>query len=70
MRVYRTGVELVQRGVIPTEDMIPETAYVKLMWVLAQTQDQNEIRNLMLQNIAGEITQCTKRSQFEELTTQ
>jgi glutamyl-tRNA(Gln) amidotransferase subunit D len=68
MRVYRTGVELVQRGVIAAEDMIPETAYVKLMWVLAQTQDLDEIRKLMLQNIAGEITQCTKRSQFEELS--
>ena len=68
MRVYRTGVELVQRGVIAAEDMIPETAYVKLMWVLAQTQNLNEIRSLMLQNIAGEITQCTKRSQFEELS--
>jgi len=68
MRVYRTGVELVQRGVIPAEDMIPETAYVKLMWVLAQTQDQEEVQKLMLRNIAGEITQCTKRSQFEELS--
>jgi len=68
MRVYRTGVELVQRGVIPAEDMIPETAYVKLMWVLAQTQNPEEVRELMLQNIAGEITQCTKRSQFEELS--
>jgi glutamyl-tRNA(Gln) amidotransferase subunit D len=68
MRVYRTGVELVQRGVIPAEDMIPETAYVKLMWVLAETQDQTKVRELMLQNIAGEITQCTKRSQFEELS--
>ncbi len=67
MRVYRTGVELVQRGVIPVEDMIAETAYVKLMWVLAQTRDMDEIRSRMLQNIAGEITECTKRSQFDEM---
>ncbi|MFX0167730.1 MAG: Glu-tRNA(Gln) amidotransferase subunit GatD [Candidatus Hodarchaeota archaeon] len=68
MRVYRTGVELVQRGVIAAEDMIPETAYVKLMWVLAQTKNPQEIRSRMLANIAGEISLCTKRSQFEELS--
>lgn len=66
MRVYRTGVELVQRGVIPVEDMLPETAYVKLMWVLGQTHDLEEVRKRMLENIAGEITDCTKRSQYQE----
>lgn len=70
MRVYRTGVELVQRGVIAAEDMIAETAYVKLMWVLAQTRDMNEIRARMLQNIAGEITECTKRSQFSGMNSE
>ena len=68
MRVYRTGVELVQRGVIPLEDMLPETAYVKLMWVLGQTQNSNEIREYMLRNISGEITDSTKHSQFQEIT--
>ncbi len=66
MRVYRTGVELVQRGVIPAEDMLPETALVKLMWVLGQTQNKEEVRAYMLKNIAGEITDSTRRSQFQE----
>ena len=70
MRVYRTGVELVQRGVIPVEDMLAETAYVKLMWVLAQTQDSSEVRLRMLENLVGEITACSKRSQYEEMTRQ
>jgi len=64
MRVYRTGVELVELGVIPAEDMLPETAYVKLMWVLAQTRDPDRVKELMLQNLAGEITPRTKRSQY------
>ncbi len=68
MRVYRTGVELVQRGVIPGEDMIAETAFVKLMWVLAQTRDSTEVQKRMLTPIAGEITECSKRSQYEELS--
>ncbi len=59
-----------QRGVIPAEDMIAETAYVKLMWVLAQTKNESEVRSLMLQNMVGEITECTKRSQYEELSNQ
>ncbi|MFX1581926.1 MAG: Glu-tRNA(Gln) amidotransferase subunit GatD [Promethearchaeota archaeon] len=68
MRVYRTGVELVQRGVIPAEDMIAETAYVKLMWVLAQTRDPSEVRKKMLKNLTGEITDRSKRSQYEEMS--
>jgi glutamyl-tRNA(Gln) amidotransferase subunit D len=70
MRVYRTGVELVQRGVIPAEDMLAETAYVKLMWVLAQTRNMSEVRLRMLENLVGEITDCSKRSQYEEMTRQ
>jgi glutamyl-tRNA(Gln) amidotransferase subunit D len=70
MRVYRTGVELVQRGVISAEDMIAETAYVKLMWVLAQTRDITEVQTRMRTNLIGEITECSKRSQYEEMTRQ
>ncbi len=55
MNVYSTGRELLSFGVIPGEDMLPETAYVKLSWVLAQTRDLDEVRELMLTNIAGEI---------------
>ncbi|MEM4706574.1 MAG: Glu-tRNA(Gln) amidotransferase subunit GatD, partial [Candidatus Methanomethylicaceae archaeon] len=57
MNVYSTGRILLSMGVIPGEDMLPETALVKLMWVLAQTNDFNEIKELMLSNIAGEISE-------------
>ncbi|MEM2510322.1 MAG: Glu-tRNA(Gln) amidotransferase subunit GatD [Candidatus Methanomethylicia archaeon] len=56
MNVYRTGRELLAMGVIPGEDMIPETAYVKLKWVLGQTQDIRDVKKLMLTNICGEIS--------------
>ncbi|MDR0198860.1 MAG: Glu-tRNA(Gln) amidotransferase subunit GatD [Methanomassiliicoccaceae archaeon] len=39
MDVYDTGRELQRIGVIPAGDMLPETAYVKLMWALANTKD-------------------------------
>ncbi|MCX8169809.1 MAG: hypothetical protein N3D72_01840, partial [Candidatus Methanomethyliaceae archaeon] len=57
MNVYSTGRILLSMGVIPGEDMLPETALVKLMWVLAQTDDLEEIKKLMLSNVSGEISE-------------
>ena len=48
LNVYYTGRDLITAGVIPGEDMLPETAYVKLMWVLGQTSDDDEVRRLMI----------------------
>jgi glutamyl-tRNA(Gln) amidotransferase subunit D len=59
MNVYATGRELLALGVIPLEDMIPETALVKLMWVLGQTQDPEEAKQLLRTNIAGEFSPRT-----------
>jgi glutamyl-tRNA(Gln) amidotransferase subunit D len=56
MKVYDTGRYLLQLGVTPLEDMLSETAFVKLSWTLAQTKDRNEVKKIMLTNIAGEIT--------------
>jgi len=55
MNVYSTGRELQDIGVIPGRNLLPETAYVKLGWVLGQISDPTEIQALMLKNIAGEF---------------
>jgi glutamyl-tRNA(Gln) amidotransferase subunit D len=55
MDVYSTGRELQNLGVIPGKNILPEVGYVKLGWVLGQTQDPNDIKNLLLTNIAGEF---------------
>ncbi len=39
-------------NIIPVRDMLPEVALVKMMWCLPQ----NEVKKLMLTNIAGEMT--------------
>jgi glutamyl-tRNA(Gln) amidotransferase subunit D len=52
MTVYDTGRDLLDIGVIPLSDMLSETATVKAMWALANTQD---LKKIMQQNIAGEI---------------
>ncbi len=56
MNVYSRGRDLLAAGVISGEDMLPETALVKLMWVLGQTGDSRKVRELMENDIAGEIS--------------
>jgi glutamyl-tRNA(Gln) amidotransferase subunit D len=59
MNIYYTGRDLQRAGVTPLEDMLAETAVVKLMWVLAQTDNIKEIKKLMLTNISGEFSHRT-----------
>jgi len=39
MYVYDTGRDLLELGVIPLDNMLPETAFMKMSWVLGQTDD-------------------------------
>jgi len=59
MNVYDTGRDLLSFGVIPMDDMFPETALVKLMWVLGQTDNTQEAVKLLKTNIAGEFSPRT-----------
>lgn len=56
MNVYNQGRDLLAFGVVPLEDMLPETALVKLMWVFGQTKDIDEAKRLLVTNIAHEIS--------------
>ncbi len=57
LNVYTTGRLLQDIGVIGDGmDWTPETAFVKLSWVLGQTKDMKKIKGLMETNIVGEIT--------------
>jgi len=51
-RVYDTGRDLLDAGVIEGEDMLPGTAKVKLMWALANADD---VAAAMREPLAGEI---------------
>lgn len=57
MYVYDTGRDMMELGVVPGSNLTPETAYVKLIWVLGHTQDRKEVADMMLTPIAGEITE-------------
>lgn len=53
--VYSPGRKLMKTGVIFCEDMLAETCYVKLGWVLGHNEWKNKIKNKMLENFAGEL---------------
>jgi len=53
-RVYDTGRDLLDAGVVEGEDMLPGTAKVKLMWALANADDP---ATAMQEPLAGEITE-------------
>jgi len=59
MNVYSTGRELINLGVIPLEDMLTETAFVKLTWALSQSNSREEALKLMMTNLAGEFSYRT-----------
>jgi glutamyl-tRNA(Gln) amidotransferase subunit D len=56
MYVYDTGRDMMELGVVPAANMLPEVAYVKLAWVLGQTTDPAEVQRMMLTPINGETT--------------
>jgi glutamyl-tRNA(Gln) amidotransferase subunit D len=56
MYVYETGREIMNLGVVPAANMLPEVAYMKLCWTLGQTDDREEAERIMLTPINGEIT--------------
>jgi len=54
----------IELNCIFAEDMLPETAYIKLGWVLAQAQNIEEVKEMMLTNFAGEISERTDERGF------
>ena len=59
MNVYDTGRDLLSFGVVPLDDMFPETGLVKLMWVLGQTSNTQKAIKLLKTDIAGEFSPRT-----------
>jgi len=55
LSVYEPGLLMREAGAIPGLDMTTEALYVKLCWALGQSTDLAVIREIMAQNIAGEL---------------
>ncbi len=57
MNVYETGREILELGVVPLANMLPEVAYIKLGWALGvHPADPEAVKALMSTSIAGEMT--------------
>jgi glutamyl-tRNA(Gln) amidotransferase subunit D len=58
MQVYETGREILQLGVVPLANMLPEVAFVKLGWALGvHPDDPAAVERLMITTLAGEMTE-------------
>ena len=55
------GSRIKRLKIIHAYDMLPETAYVKLMWVLGQTRKYEEVKKMMQKNYVGEITEYKRK---------
>lgn len=55
MELYQVGRAALDAGAIPAMDMTPETALVKLMWVLGQTDDLATVDSMMQKSFVGEL---------------
>jgi glutamyl-tRNA(Gln) amidotransferase subunit D len=64
MHVYDKGTDLVNLGIIPGEDMLAETALVKLSWLLAN-YPLSQVKELVGKNMRGEINPRIEPNQFE-----
>jgi glutamyl-tRNA(Gln) amidotransferase subunit D len=64
MFVYDTGRDLLKLGVVPVDNMTPETAIMKLGWVLGHTDDHDEVLRMMRQPYSHEITEREPHNGF------
>jgi len=56
MYVYETGRIMMDLGVVPLANMLPEVAFMKLSWAIGQTNGREEVKRIMLDTIGDEIT--------------
>ncbi len=61
--VYTAAVNLADAGVIYCKDMLPETAFIKLAWLLGNYKKE-EARELMAKNLRGEINERLMKDEF------
>lgn len=54
----------IEFDVIFAEDILPETAYIKLGWVLGQTKNKEQIKEMMLSSVAHEISEINHPDAF------
>lgn len=64
MDVYRTGVEYLELGVVACEDMLTETAFVKLSWLLANMKTTDKVTTALVEPLSGEIDMRSEMAEY------
>ena len=64
--VYTAAINLSEAGVIYCKDILPETAFIKLAWLLGNYKDKEEIKRLVKTNLRGEINPRIEPDEFLE----
>ena len=66
MHVYSDAIDLVNAGVIPGQDMLTETVFIKLAWLLGNFKDKEQIKELLTTNLRGEINERIEPDEYLE----
>ena len=61
--VYTAAINLSKAGVVYCKDMLPETAFVKLAWLLGNYK-KDDVKKLMAENLRGEINERLAKDEF------
>lgn len=62
--VYAPGRKFYDEGVLFLKDILSETAYVKLGFLLGREKDKERVKELMLKNLSGEYNQRLNINEF------
>jgi len=61
--VYSNLRRLSEIGCVFCEDMLPETTFIKLSWLMGNHKDKKKVEDMLAENLRGEIN---KRIEYEE----
>lgn len=62
--IYSALRKLYDAGVLFLKDMLPETAFVKLGFLLGKEENSDKVKKLMLENLANEFNPCLSEKDF------
>ena len=63
---FTDELNLCQAGVVYCKDTLPETAFIKLAWLLGNYKDKEEVKRLLSTDLRGEINERLQPDEYLE----